>query len=514
VEEAIFSAALYGGKAHLVRVETLVSRGLPRVQIIGMPDAVAKEARERLPAALASHDFPFPRGKVLFNLVPAQLPKGGLPIDLALAIGLLRAQGLIPSFEAPHLFLAELDLQGRLRSPARGTLLAALEASRYLKPRVITTPEAAVEAALAPGIRAYGLTDLSEVVEFLRGEVQLASCLATGPENDELHPARANPTFRMRLEDVRGQTHARKAAILAVAGRHPLLLQGPPGTGKSLLAHRLAHLLPTLSIEHALELAQMEALFGPVCKLPQRPPFRAPHPSVSAQGMFGGGRPLRPGELSRAHGGLLFLDELPEFQRPVLEGLRQPLEEREVRIQRVQEWARFPADVLLVAARNPCPCGYCTHPNIPCTCTPALLSRYRLRTSGPLLDRFDLFAEMGPVSARQMQAPPTSPTQKEALQQLDQAFDLQDKRREQSLFGPASYADMAQLQACGVHPEAQQSLHLAGESLSLSGRATLRCLRVARTVADLEGSATIQRSHLMQALSFRPSPEADPATIG
>jgi magnesium chelatase family protein len=511
VEEVIFCAALYGGKAHLIRVETLLSRGLPRVQLIGMPDAVAKEARERLPAALASHGFPFPRGRILFNLVPAQLPKGGLPIDLALAVGLLQAQGQLPRFQTPHLFLAELDLQGHLRSPARGTLLAALEASRCTQPHVITTPEAAQEASLAPGIRAYGLHDLGEVVEFLRGNVSLAAFQAAPVPAESQSQANGLPP--LRLEDVRGQVHARQAAILAVAGRHALLLQGPPGTGKSLLAHRLAHLLPTLSTQHALELAQMEALFGPVLELPQRPPFRAPHPSVSAQGIFGGGRPLRPGELSRAHGGLLFLDELPEFQRPVLEGLRQPLEDREVRIQRVQEWAHFPADVLLVAARNPCPCGYSTHPSVPCTCTPALLSRYRSRTSGPLLDRFDLFAEMGPVSAERLQAPPTSPTQNEAQDQLERATSMQAKRLAARSFGPASYAQMPALQAAGVSARARQCLQLAGETLALSGRATLRCLRVARTVADLEGSASIRRAHVMRALTFRPSPEVDPATI-
>ena len=508
MEANFFGAALYAGNAELVRVEVLLSRGLPKTTLVGMPDVPAKEARERLPSALSAFGHCYPKSKVLFNLVPAQIPKGGLPLDLALAVALLHAQGVVPSPGNPVVLLAELDLQGRLRAPAKGTLLAALQAGRLKKgAAVITAVDAAAEAAIAPGIQAFGCEDLGQVIDLLQDGVANATPCDSSPttqQNHELDHGRI-------LEDIRGQSHARWAGILAVAGRHPLLLQGPPGTGKSMLAHRLVDLMPPLDKQTAMEVARMEALVGPVQQLPTRPPYRSPHPSVSAQGIFGGGRPLRPGELSRAHGGLLFLDELPEFQRPVLEGLRQPLEEKEVRLQRAQEWAHFPADVLLVAARNPCPCGYATHPTIPCECTPHAWSRYRNRTSGPLLDRFDLFAEMSPLASAELQGPPSSPTMKEALAWMKVAADTQQQRRQNNGFGLASSATLEELKTAGISNQAWRAMIRAADKLQLSGRGVLRCLRVARTLADGEACAQIEYAQVLRALSFRPQ-VAMPAT--
>ncbi len=492
---AIYGAALHGGEARLVRVEAVLGRGLSRITLVGMPDQPTREARERLPSAFSSHGFPFHRGHVLFNLVPAQFPKGGMPLDLALAASLLIAQRVLEAPHRPWLLLAELDLDGRLAPPARGTLLAALAVGKAFG-GVLTAPEAAPEAALAPHTRAYAAQDLEEAVEILRTPER---CQPARP----CSPPPSAPRSPRRLEDVHGQEEARRAAILAAAGRHPLLLQGPPGTGKSLLARRVVDLLPPLNPGEALEVARIEASLGRVRALPTRPPFRAPHTSVSAQALLGGGRPLRPGELSRAHHGVLFLDELPEFARPVLEGLRQPLEEGEIRLQRAREWAVFPAAVLLVAARNPCPCGFLTHRSIPCTCSPARIENYRLRTSGPLLDRFDLFVEMGPVSPEALSGPPTPPGDREARAALATAAAVQEARRARGGFGPAGRADMNDLKEAGIHPAAQCLLDRASEILGLSGRGHLRCLRVARSAADLRGSPCIEEQDLRTALNYR-----------
>jgi len=491
--QSIHGATLHNGNAELVRVETLITRGMPQLILVGMPDRVAMEARERLPSALRSHSFPFPKTRVLVNLVPAQVPKRGMPLDLAMAVSLLVAQSCIPAPRGRWLFLGELDLDGRIIPPERGTLLAALATEGNFA-GIIGAPEVAHEAALAPGVLAFGAVDLSEVVQILLHPDQHVA--AFGQEN-------AGKREDSRLEDVRGQTLAREAAILSVAGGHPLFLQGPPGTGKSMLAKRISGLLPPLNPNQALEVARVEACLGRVPSLPRQAPLRAPHTSVSAQGVLGGGRPLRPGEISRAHHGVLFLDELPEFARPVLEGLRQPLEEGEVRLQRADSWACFPAKVLLVAARNPCPCGYLTHPKIGCQCTTLQVQRYLHKASGPLLDRFDLFVEMGPVAPEALDAPPTSPTQSEATQKIESARKIQADRLSGDMPAKGGEMQFDHLLNCGVSAAAKRRIHQAAHSLHWSGRAQLRCLRVARTIADLMESKEISEGHVLEALSFR-----------
>ena len=502
----ILAATLFGSSAHLIQVQARSGRGLSRVILVGMPDAVAREARERLPEAFAFCGYSFPKGKVLFNLVPAQLPKGGLPMDLALAVALLVQEGQWPAPARPLLFLAELDLQGRLLPPSRGTLLAALAAAESNHLEIVTAASSAAEAAIAPGVQAYGLADLTEVEAFLR-------------QPRSFHPVRPRGQASKqepgpRLDDLRGQSRARQAAILSVAGRHPLLLQGPPGTGKSMLARRMIPLLPKLDPPRALELAQVEALLGPVPALPEIAPFRAPHTSASAQAVLGGGQPLRPGEVARAHGGILFLDELPEFSRPVLEGLRQPLEEKEVRLQRAKDWARYPADCLLVATSNPCACGFATHPRIPCRCTPHRLAQYRNRISGPLQDRFDLFVEMGPVTAEELEGPSTAPHDETVRKDLDACMSFQAEQAKGRGFGTSAQAEMKAIQAAGIEPIAATLLRQAADVLPLSGRGVLRCLRVARTAADLHQRVRIRAQDMRVALSYRPIPVEAEATTG
>jgi magnesium chelatase family protein len=495
MRHSIYGATLACGGGHLVRVESEISRGLSRIIVVGMPDAVTREARERLPSALPAHGFIFPKGKVLFNLYPSQIPKRGLPLDLAMAMSTLASQGKLSKPFPATLFLAELDLQGRLGPPARGTILATLEAAKQNVKQIITAHESVHEAAMVPGVTAFAFSHLGEVVDFLLQSKKFKPA----------KPVKFSTSFKAnnRLDEVRGQSQARQAVLIAAVGRHSLLLQGPPGTGKSLLAQRINQFLPPLAPEQALSLATMEAQFGPLVHLPTHPPFRAPHHTISAQGMLGGGQPLRPGELSRAHCGVLFLDELPEYARPVLEGLRQPLEEKEVRVQRAREWANFPADCLLVAARNPCPCGYATHPDKPCTCTSQKLANYLLKTSGPLLDRFDLFVEMGPVSAAVLQGPPTPPHDEDCHQLAQKALAFQGCRRKKGGIGPAGNMPLEHLKQLGVKPGAKQLLANASESMQLSGRGLVRCLRVARTLADLEESEKIDRPHVLNSLAFR-----------
>lgn len=498
---AVLGATLFGDSAHLVRVETRMGRGLSRVIMVGMPDAATREARERLPAALARHDYRFPKGKVLFNLVPAQLPKRGLPFDLALAVSLLIQDRQLPALKSSILFLAELDLQGRLRPPARGTLLASLAALQNQCSIIITAPESAQEAAIAPGVQAYGLTDLLEVKEFLRQPCAFQPATAASATSTP-----DGQRGKMRLDDLRGQSVAREAALVAVAGRHSLLLQGPPGTGKSMLARRLPGLLPALDQQVALQLAKIEALLGPVPAIPSLAPFRAPHTSASAQALLGGGQPLRPGEIARAHGGILFLDELPEFARPVLEGMRQPLEEKEVRLQRAREWATYPADVMLVATSNPCACGFVTHPKIPCRCTPTRLQSYRNRISGPLQDRFDLFVEMGPVAAEELQQDATPPFDEDLQLRLKDTRNFQLEQLQKRGFALASLAEIDSIRLAGLDAAAATLLRQAAAVIPLSGRGMLRCLRVARSAADLDCRPSIRAADMRKALSFRPLP--------
>lgn len=492
---SVSGACLHAAGATAFRVECLIGRGLPRVQLVGLPDLAARETKERLAPAFEHCGLAFPKSRVLFNLVPAQLPKRGFPLDLALATSLLVASHQIPTPSAPLLAVAELDLAGALRPVSRGILLAARTA-RALGAVLCVAPPDLAEAQLIPGVRAIAPASLRDWVHALRAQ-QLPVPHACSP-----HPGASQ--LAAHLDEVRGQEHARQAAILAAAGRHSLLLQGPPGTGKSMLAGKVARLLPPLGKEQALELACLESLHGPVPVLPTQPPFRAPHHSTSAQALLGGGRPLRPGELSRAHGGVLFLDELPEFARPALEGLRQPLEEDEVRIERTQESARFPARVLLIAARNPCPCGYATHPHRACHCTPAAIQRYARKTSGPLLDRFDLFAEMGPVPADQLQGSPTSPTDQDAAQALRSAFRVQSQRLALQGWASSGQARQEQITQAGITPAARRLWKRAATEQHWSGRAMLRVLRVARTLADCAGAQAIDVEHLLQAVAFRP----------
>lgn len=501
MKQSIFAATIHESKGHLVGVESRSDPGLSRVIMVGMPDAVAKESRERLPAALKHHGFTFPRGKVLFNLFPAQIPKRGVPIDLALAISLLVEEQCAKLPSKATLFLAELDLQGNLHPPAYGTLLASLAAVEE-NVQIVTAHKAGNEAALAPGAEVYAFSHLREVVDFLNAPS------SHSPIRPKKYRARIAKT--PRLDEIRGQQHAHKAAVLCAIGQHSLWLQGPPGTGKSMLAQRIIHLLPDLDSTTAMQLARVEALLGPLTSMPRRPPFRSPHTTASAQALLGGGSPLRPGEMSRAHGGILFLDEMPEFTRPALEGMRQPLEEKEVRLQRARDWAKYPADVIVLATSNPCPCGYLSHPKIPCRCSDNRVEAYLSRVSGPLQDRFDMFVEMGPVAPEVLDGSPTATCDEDVIKQIGLAHDFQLST--QRGFICSKEASLDQILSAGIESDAQAQMRKAGTLLALSGRAVLRCLRVARSNADLHLRTSIDATDIRQALSFRPLSAQQQAT--
>ena len=492
----VHSRAAIGVSAPAVTVEVHLSGGLPALSIVGLPETGVRESKERVRSALLNAGFEFPARRITINLAPADLPKEGGRFDLPIALGILAASGQIPVDSLSDCeFVGELSLDGALR-PLKGVLPAVLAARE--DGRALLVPHAnSEEAALASQGDLLAAGHLLTVCEHLSGRARLVP-VPSSPLDEAPGGNREVPD----LSDVRGQQVPRRTLEVAAAGGHNLLFFGPPGTGKSMLASRLPGILPGLDDAAAMEVASVHSVAG----LPVRaggwrqPPFRSPHHTASAVALVGGGSSPRPGEISLAHRGVLFLDELPEFERRVLEVLREPMETGEISISRAARQVNFPARFQVVAAMNPCPCGYSGHPTIECQCTPQQVTRYRSKISGPLLDRFDLHVEVpvqgGDVLMQSGGDGETSATVRERV------LIARARQSERGCLN-AALSGRALQAACRLDRQGEQLLTGAMEKLGLSARALHRILRVARTLADLEGSEELRQSHLVEALGYR-----------
>ncbi len=483
--------AQLGLDAPPVTVEVHLSAGLPGLAIVGLPEAAVRESKDRVRSALINSGFEFPQRRITISLAPADLPKDGGRFDLPIALGILAANGQLPASALQHCeFLGELALSGELR-PVTGVLPASL-AIRDAGRALFVPQENAGEAARPRGAEIYGGDHLLAIFAHLNDQQRLPAA-TPGTEN----PGGENIPD---LSDVKGQHQARRALEIAAAGGHSLLMMGPPGTGKTLLASRLPGLLPELEEQEALEVAAIRSLLGHGDSIRRQPPFRSPHHTASAVALVGGGSHPRPGEITLAHHGVLFLDELPEFDRRVLEVLREPLESGHVVISRASNQVRFPARFQLIAAMNPCPCGYLGDGTARCRCSPDQISRYRSRLSGPLLDRIDLHVEVATLPAEVLHRGAPGEASSSVKQRVLAARSRQQERQghlNQAL-SPAATDQHAAL----TRNDADM-LEQAMRRMRLSARAYHRVLRVARTIADIENSAGIDSSHLQEALAYR-----------